>query len=100
MFDIITYEEKNVLLAPIDAIISETSAIVNAQVGNTSPFKPNQSIAMQTISEKTFNGTVESVGDGSITIRLDSSQRGIMPGPATVSLLVKGKKEPTVSAHR
>ena len=91
--DIITYEEPNVLLAPIDAVINEKSVTVNAQVGNTSPFKVNQSIAMQTISEKTFNGTVESVGNGSVTISLDSSQRGIMPGPSTVSLLVKGKKE-------
>ena len=91
--DIITYEEQNVLMVPIDAIISEKSVTVNAQVGNTSPFKQNQPIVMQTISEKTFNGTVESVGNGSVTISLDSSQRGIMPGPSTVSLLVKGKKE-------
>lgn len=91
--DIITYEEKNVLMVPIDAIISEKSVTVNAQVGNTSPFKANQPIVMQTITEKTFNGKVESVGNGSVTISLDSSQRGIMPGPATVSLLVKGKKE-------
>ena len=98
--DIITYEEKNVLLAPIDAVINEKGAIVNAQVGNTSPFKPNQSIAMQTISEKTFNGTVESVGNGSVTIRLAGSQRGIMPGPTTISLLVKGdKKADGVSAQ-
>ena len=91
--DIITYEEKNVLMAPIDAIINEKTVTVNAQVGNTSPFKANQSVEMQTISEKTFKGTVESVGNGTVTISLDSSQRGIMPGPATVSLLVKGKKE-------
>ncbi|MDE0013422.1 MAG: HlyD family efflux transporter periplasmic adaptor subunit [Candidatus Poribacteria bacterium] len=91
--DIITYEEKNVLLAPIDAVINEKGAIVNAQVGNTSPFKPNQSIVMQTISEKTFNGTVENVGNGSVTIRLDGSQRGIMPGPTTISLLVRGDKK-------
>lgn len=91
--DIITSEEKNVLMAPIDAVINEKGAIVNAQVGNTSPFKPNQAIAMQTISEKIFNGTVESVGNGSISIRLDGTQRGIMPGPTTISLLVKGKKK-------
>ena len=91
--DIITYEEQNVLMVPIDAIINEKSVTVNAQVGNTSPFKPKQAIEMQTISEKTFNGTVESVGNGSVTISLDSSQRGIMPGASTVSLLVKGKKE-------
>ena len=91
--DIITHEEKNVLMAPIDAVITEKGAIVNAQVGNTSPFKPNQPIAMQTISGKTFNGTVESSGNGSVTFRLDGAQRGIMPGPATVSLLVKGQKK-------
>ena len=91
--DIITYEEKNVLVAPIDAVINEKGAIVNAQVGNTSPFKPNQPIAMQTISEKIFNGTVESVGNGSVTFRLDGTQRGIMPGTTTVSLLVKGQKK-------
>ena len=91
--DIITYEEKNVLMVPIDAIINEKGVTVNAQVSNTSPFKANQPIVMQTITEKTFNGRVESVGNGSVTISLDSSQRGIMPGPSTVSLLVKGKKE-------
>ena len=91
--DIITYEEKGVLMAPIDAVINEKGAIVNAQVGNTSPFKPNQPITMQTISEKTFNGTVESVGNGSVTFRLDGTQRGIMPGPTTISLLVKGQKK-------
>ena len=91
--DIITYEEQNVLMVPIDAIISEKTVTVNAEVGNTSPFKANQPIVMQTITEKTFNGKVESVGNGSVTISLDSSQRGIMPGPSTVSLLVKGKKE-------
>ena len=91
--DIITHEDPNVLIAPIDAVISEKGAIVNAQVGNTSPFKPNQSITMQTISEKTFAGTVESVGNGSVTFRLDGTQRGIMPGPTTISLLVKGQKK-------
>ncbi len=91
--DIITYEEKNVLLIPIDAVINKNSATVVAQVGNTSPFKVGKPVAMQTISEKTFNGTVESVGNGSVTIDLDASQRGIIPGPATVSLLVNDEKK-------
>ena len=91
--DIITYEEEGVLIAPIDAVISEKGAIVNAQVDNTSPFKPNRPITMQTVSEKTFNGTVESVGNGTVTFRLDGSQRGIMPGPTTVSLLINGQKK-------
>ncbi len=91
--DIITYEEKNVLMIPIDAVISKTSAMVIAQVGNTSPFKVGKPIVMQTISEKTFNGTVESVGGGSVTINLDGSQRGIVPGASTISLLINGEKK-------
>ncbi len=91
--DIITYEEKNVLMIPIDAVISKTSAMVVAQVGNTSPFKVGKPIVMQTISEKTFNGTVESVGNGSVTINLDGSQRGIVPGASTISLLINGEKK-------
>lgn len=98
--DIITYEEKNVLLVPIDAVISKNSATVVAQVGNTSPFKVGKKVDMQTISEKIFYGTVQSVANGSVTIELDAAQRGIMPGPATVSLLINGdKKADGVSAH-
>ena len=91
--DIITYEEKNVLLVPIDAVITKNSASAIAQVGNTSPFKVGKPVAMQTISEKIFNGTVGAVGNGSVTINLDGSQRGLIPGPSTVSLLIKGEKK-------
>ena len=91
--DIITYEEKNVLLIPIDAVISKNSATVVAQVGNTSPFKVGKPVTMQTISEKTFNGTVESAGNGSVTIDLNAAQRGIVPGAATVSLLINSEKK-------
>ncbi|MYG00147.1 HlyD family efflux transporter periplasmic adaptor subunit [Candidatus Poribacteria bacterium] len=91
--DIITYEEKNVLMLPLDAVISKTSATAVAQVGNTSPFKVGKPVAMQTLSEKIFNGTVQSVANGSVTIELDSSQRGIIPGPSTVSLLINGEKK-------
>ena len=91
--DIITYEEKNVLLIPIDAVISKNSATVVAQVGNTSPFKVGKKVDMQTLSEKIFYGTVQSVGNGSVTLELDPKQRGIMPGPATVSLLINGNKK-------
>lgn len=91
--DIITYEEKNVLLIPIDAVISKTTAIASVRVGNSSPFKVGKQVAMQTISEKTFNGTVESSNNGNVTINLDSSQRGITAGPATVSLLINGEKK-------
>ena len=90
--DIITYEEKNVLLLPLDAVISKNSATVTAQVANTSPFKVGKPVAMQTLSEKIFNGTVQSAENGSVTIELDSSQRGIIPGPSTVSLLINGDK--------
>lgn len=98
--DIITYEEKNVLLIPIDAVISKNAATVVAQVGNTSPFKVGKKVDMQTLSEKIFYGTVQSAGNGSVTLELDPKQRGIMPGPATVSLLINGdKKADGVSAQ-
>ena len=91
--DIITYEEKGVLLLPIDALVNEPSATVVAQVDDTKPYKVNQPIEVQTISEKIFRGTVANVGANDVTISLDSSQRGIRPGPTTLSLLVKGKKK-------
>ena len=91
--DIITYEEKGVLLLPIDALVNEPSATVVAQVDDTKPYKVNQPIEVQTISEKIFRGTVANVGSNDVTISLDSSQRGIRPGPTTLSLLVKGKKK-------
>ena len=91
--DIITYEEKDVLLLPIDALINEASATVTAQVDDTKPYKVKQPIEIQTISEKIFRGTVSNVGANDVTISLDGSQRGIRPGPTTLSLLVKGKKK-------
>ena len=91
--DIITYEEKEVLLIPIDALVNEPSATVIAQVDDTKPYKANQPIEVQTISEKIFRGTVINVGSNDVTISLDSSQRGIRPGSTTLSLLVKGKKQ-------
>ncbi len=91
--DIITYEETGVLMLPIDALINEPSATVTAQVDNTKPYKVNQPIEVQTVSEKIFRGTVTNVGSNDVTISLDSSQRGIRPGPTTLSLLVKGKKQ-------
>ena len=91
--DIITYEEKDVLLLPIDALINEPSVTVTAQVDNTKPFKVNQPIDIQTTSEKIFRGSVTNVGANDVTISLDGSQRGIRPGPTTLSLLVKGKKQ-------
>ena len=91
--DIITYEEKNVLLLPLDAVISRTSASAVAQAGNTSPFKVGKPVAMQTLSEKIFNGTIKDVANGSVTIELDSSQRGLISGASTVSLLINGEKK-------
>ena len=91
--DIITYEEKDVLLLPIDALINEASASLTAQVDDTKPYKVNQRIEVQTVSEKIFRGAVTNVGANDVTISLDGSQRGIRPGPTTLSLLVKGKKK-------
>lgn len=91
--DIITYEEKNVLLLPLDAVISKTSATAVAQVGNTSPFKAGKPVALQTLSEKIFNGTIKDVANGSVTIELDSSQRGLISGASTVSLLINGENK-------
>ena len=91
--DIITHEEKDVLLLPIDALINVPSAIVTAQVDDTGPYKANQPIEVQTISGKIFRGAVTNVGSNDVTISLDGSQRGILPGPTTLSLLVKGKKK-------
>ena len=91
--DIITYEEKDVLMLPIDALINEASATLTAQVDDTKPYKVNQRIEVQTVSEKIFRGAVTNVGANDVTISLDSSQRGIRPGPTTLSLLVKGKKK-------
>lgn len=91
--DIITYEEKDVLLLPIDALINEAGATLTAQVDDTKPYKVNQRIEVQNISEKIFRGTVTNVGANDITISLDGSQRGLRPGPTTLSLLVKGKKK-------
>ena len=91
--DIITHEEKDVLLLPIDALINVPSAIVTAQVDDTGPYKANQPIEIQTISGKIFRGAVTNVGSNDVTISLDGSQRGILPGPTTLSLLVKGKKK-------
>lgn len=91
--DIITYEEKNVLLLPLDALIKQPSATLTAQVDDISPYKAGQPIEVQTISEKIFRGTIANVGSSSVTISLDSSQRGIRPGPTTLSLLVKGQKK-------
>ncbi len=91
--DIITYEEKNVLLLPLDALMKQPSATLTAQVDDTSPYKAGQPIEVQTISEKIFRGTVANVGAGAVTISLDSSQRGLRPGPTTLSLLVKGQKK-------
>ncbi len=91
--DIITYEEKNVLLLPLDAVVSKTSATAVARVSDASPFKVGKPVAMQTLSEKIFNGTIKDVANGSVTIELDSSQRGLISGASTVSLLINGKKK-------
>ena len=70
--DIITYEEKAVLLIPIEAVQSETAITATAQVGaSASRFKSKQSVQLQSITGKTFNGTVMSVQDSQLSISLD-----------------------------
>ena len=60
--DIITYEEKAVLLIPIEAIQGETTVTAEAQVGaSAGNFKSKQSVQLKSITGKTFNGTITSV---------------------------------------
>ncbi len=92
--DIITYEEKDVLLLPIDAVENRTAIIVTAQTGDAaSDFKENQQIEIKNIAGKTFKGKVVSVGSSEVTISVDSSQRGLRPGQRTIELLVNGKQK-------
>ena len=92
--DIITYEEKDVLLLPRDAIEEKTSVIVAAQVGdNGAAFKPDQPIEVKSPNGKIFTGSVIGVEDGELTITIDSTQRGLRPGGHTFALLVNGREK-------
>jgi len=91
--DIITYEEKAVLLIPIEAVQSETAITATAQVGaSASRFKSKQSVQLQSITGKTFNGTVMSVQDSQLSISLDSTQRGLRPGYQVFAILAKNQQ--------
>ncbi len=89
--DIITYEEKDVLLLPRDAIEEKTSVIVTAQVGDDgTAFKPNQPIEVRSPNGKTFKGSVIRIEDSELTIAVDGLQRGLRSGSHTFALLVDG----------
>ena len=91
--DIITYEEKAVLLVPIEAVQGETTVTATAQVGaSASNFKSKQSVQLMSITGKTFNGTVTSVQGGQLLISLDSIQRGLRPGLQAFAILVKNQQ--------
>ena len=92
--DVITYEEKSVLMLPIDAIREETSVIATAQVGaDADAFKTDQDVEIKALSGKIFNGKVTSISGDRLTISLDSSQRGLRDGDLTFTLLVNGKQK-------
>ncbi len=91
--DIITYEEKNVLMLPLDAIEEVTSVIATAQVSDTGGFKENQPIELKAVTGKTFTGNLTSIRGGELAISLDSSQRGVRPGQQTFALLVNGQQK-------
>ena len=91
--DIVTYEEKAVLLVPIEAVQGETTVTATAQVGaSASNFKSKQSVQLMSITGKTFNGTVTSVQGGQLSISLDSIQRGLRPGLQAFAILVKNQQ--------
>ena len=92
--DVVTYEEKDVLMLPIDAVQDETSAIATAQVGAAAnAFKTDQEIELKTLTGKGFNGKVTSISGDRLTISLDSSQRGLRDGERTFTLFVNGKQK-------
>ena len=91
--DIITYEEKAVLLVPIEAVQGETTVTATAQVGaSASNFKSKQSVQLKNLTGKTFNGTVTSVQGAQLSISLDSIQRGLRPGLQAFAILVKNRQ--------
>ena len=92
--DVITYEEKNVLLLPVDAVQNNKSILITAQVGDdASDFKENQSVEVKNAGGKTFKGRVTRISGGELTISLDSSQRGLRSGQGTFVILVNGKQK-------
>ncbi len=91
--DVITYEEKDVLMLPIDAVQEEKSAIATAKVGaNTDAFKTDQEVELKTLTGKSFKGKVTSISGNQLTINLDSSDRGLRDGERTFTLFANGKQ--------
>lgn len=92
--DVITHEEKNVLMLPVDAVQNNKSILITAQVGDdASDFKENQSVEVKNAGGKTFKGRITRIGGGELTISLDSSQRGLRPGQGVFAILVNGKQK-------
>ncbi len=92
--DVVTYEEKNVLMLPIDAVQEEKAAIATAKVGaDVDAFKTDQEVELKTLTGKSFIGKVTSISGDRLTISLDSSQRGLRDGERTFTLLVNGKQK-------
>ena len=92
--DVITYEEKEVLMLPIDAVQEEKSAIATATVGaDADAFKMDQEVELKTLTGKSFKGKVTSISGNQLTISLDSSDRGLRDGERTFTLLVNGKQK-------
>ena len=91
--DVITYEEKDVLMLPIDAVQEEKSAIATAKVGaDADAFKTDQEVELKTLTGKSFKGKVTSISGNQLTISLDSSQRGLRDGERTFTLFANGKQ--------
>ncbi len=91
--DIITYEEKNVLLMPVEAIQTETTITAVAQVGDgNNQLKSKQPIQLESLNGKTFNGIVATVQSGQLSINLDAGQRGLRPGRQTFAILSNGQQ--------
>ena len=92
--DVITYEEKEVLMLPIDAVQEEKSAIATATVGaDANAFKTDQEVELKTLTGKSFKGKIASISGNQLTINLDSSQRGLRDGERTFTILVNGKQK-------
>ncbi len=92
--DVVTYEEKDVLMLPIDAVQDETSVIATAHVGaDADAFKTDQEVELKTLTGKSFKGKVTSISGNQLTISLDSSQRGLRDGERTFTLLVNGNQK-------
>ena len=91
--DVITYEEKNVLMLPIDAVQEEKTAIATAKVGaDADAFKTDQDVELKTLTGKSFKGKITSISGNQLTISLDSSDRGLRDGERTFTLLANGKQ--------